>query len=260
MKKLFVLTAIMVLAGRSFAQVSDYYVFAAGGTTYTTDQGILTSTIGEMAIVDVYKAGGKYLTQGFQQGDYIKFQSISLPVRLLSFDGYNKDGVNHLMWQTASEINNAGFDIERMNADAVFEKIGYVKGHGNTNTLTDYEMDDDKPLTGDNYYRLKQIDEDGRYTYSEVISLYNGAAISTTVSVYPVPVTDALNVLIRSKEITSGSLTISDVVGAVLYHGDLDVYDGTTVHKVNMHTYAAGQYFLKVTTGGSTRTIHVVKQ
>ncbi len=260
MKHLILFLTAAALGSSSTAQIADYHVFAAGGTTYTTDQGSLTSTIGEMAIVDVYKANGHYLTQGFQQGDYVKFKAVSLPVQLINFDGYNKDGVNHLMWQTASEINNAGFDVERMNAQGEFEQIAFVKGHGNTNTLIDYTLDDDKPLMGDNYYRLKQLDVDGHYTYSEVISLYNGEAIATTVSVYPVPVTDAVNVIVRNAQDAAGSLTITNVVGSVMYLSAIDIYEGTTVQKVDMSTFAAGQYFLKVTTGSSTRTIHVVKQ
>ncbi|MBS1593490.1 MAG: T9SS type A sorting domain-containing protein [Bacteroidetes bacterium] len=260
MKKILFLSAVVALSSGSFAQIANYHVFAAGGTTYVTDKGILTSTIGEMAIVDVYHAGSKYLTQGFQQGDYIKFSAVSLPVQLINFDGYNKDGMNHLMWETASEINNAGFDVERMDASGEFEKIGSVRGHGNTNTLIDYTLDDDKPLLGDNYYRLKQIDYDGHYTYSQVISIYNGEAITTTVSVYPVPVTDAVNVVIRNAQDATGTLSITNVVGAVMYHGDIDIYTGTTVQKVDMSSFAAGQYFVKVTTGASTRTIHVVKQ
>lgn len=260
MKQVILYLSLAVISSSTFAQISDYHVFAAGGTTFVSDPGTLTSTIGEMAIVSVFHAGGRYLTQGFQQGDYIKFKGVSLPVQLINFDGYNKNGVNHLVWETASEINNAGFDIERMNANGEFQKIGYTEGHGNTNTLSDYALDDDKPLVGDNYYRLKQIDMDGHYTYSDVISLYNGEAITTTVSVYPVPVTDAVNVLIRNVQNTSGALTITSVVGSVMYHSDIDVYDGTTVQKVDMNTFAAGQYFLKVTTGSNTRTIHIVKE
>lgn len=260
MKHLILFFSLIALGGSSTAQLAGYHVFAAGGTTYVSDKGTLTSTIGEMSIVDMYHAGGHYLTQGFQQGNYIKFGPVALPVQLINFDGYNKDGINHLLWQTASEINNAGFEVERMNATGEFEKIGYVKGNGNTNTLTDYTLDDDHPLTGDNYYRLKQTDYDGRYTYSEVISIYTGEVITTTVSVYPVPVTDAVNVLIRTAQGTAGSLTITNVVGAVMYQADISIYEGTTVSKVDMSTFAAGQYFLKVTTGSSTRTIHVVKQ
>lgn len=260
MKQFILLLAIAALSGISYAQIADYHVFAAGGSTFVTDKGTLTSTIGELAIVDVYHAGGHYLTQGFQQGDYVKFIGVSLPVQLINFDGYNKDGVNHLVWQTASEINNAGFDVERMSTAGDFQKIAYVAGHGNTNTLTDYELNDDKPLLGDNYYRLRQIDFDGNFTYSDVISIYNGEAITTTVSVYPVPVTDAVNVLVRNAQNASGAITITNVVGAIMYHSEVDIYEGTTVQKIDMTSFAAGQYFLKVTTGSSTRTIHVVKQ
>ncbi|MCW3125830.1 MAG: hypothetical protein JWO03_1488 [Bacteroidetes bacterium] len=261
MKYIFTILSALIISATSYGQINAYFVLSAGGTfTTATGKGSLSSTLGEMSIVQTFSAGGHIITQGFQQGNYIKSPSVSLPVKLLDFDGFNKGTYNHLIWQTASEINNQGFELERLNANAEFEKIGYVAGNGNSNALLDYQFDDMHPLQGDNYYRLKQIDFDGHFAYSDVVSIYSGTSIATDVSVYPMPVTDVLNVVIHNGEATIGAMTITNIVGETVYESPAEIYEGTTVKKIDLSSYAPGQYFVKLTTGSNTKTIHIVRQ
>jgi hypothetical protein len=99
-----------------------------------------------------------------------------LPVELISFSAqFNGDVVN-LEWRTATEVNNYGFDIERtVNPRAnqkVWTTIGFIEGHGNSNSPKDYSFVD-SDLSGANiiYYRLKQIDNDGSYAYSHEVEI-----------------------------------------------------------------------------------------
>jgi hypothetical protein len=99
-----------------------------------------------------------------------------LPVQLVSFTAkLNKQSLVDLKWVTATEINNDFFSVER-SIDAInFEEILQVKGAGNASRMLTYSAVDSKPLTGVSYYRLKQTDFDGTFTYSNVVSITNNA-------------------------------------------------------------------------------------
>ncbi|MCH8033916.1 MAG: phytase [Bacteroidetes bacterium] len=98
-----------------------------------------------------------------------------LPVELVYFAG-NLNGKNvELRWRTETEINNYGFDIERTKDNADWLTIGFVEGHGNSNSPKQYNfIDADINQSGTYYYRLKQIDNDGTYEYSFVVSVEVG--------------------------------------------------------------------------------------
>ncbi len=101
----------------------------------------------------------------------------TLPVELVSFTAVQIDEKVKLSWETASEINNFGFEIERKRANVEnnWEKIGFVEGAGNSNSPKFYEFFDETSLASEEYfYRLKQIDSDGRFKYSEKIKITVG--------------------------------------------------------------------------------------
>jgi hypothetical protein len=93
----------------------------------------------------------------------------SLPVELTSFKATTDKTQINLGWTTASEIQNDGFDIERSTDGLQFEKIAFVQGQGNTTTESRYQYTDTHVAQGTYYYRLKQWDFDGTYTYSTVV-------------------------------------------------------------------------------------------
>jgi hypothetical protein len=92
--------------------------------------------------------------------------SSPLPIELLSFDAKPNDNHVDLNWTTATEINNDFFTIEKSTDASTFESVGTVKGAGNSNTVLNYSMEDNNPVKGISYYRLKQTDFDGKFTYS----------------------------------------------------------------------------------------------
>ncbi len=95
-------------------------------------------------------------------------KSIVVPVTWLSFNAALTNKVVLLNWKTSSETNSSHFDIERSMNGFSFEKIGEVKAAGNSNTVSFYNFTDRLPVKGMNYYRLKQVDLDGKYSYSEI--------------------------------------------------------------------------------------------
>ena len=94
-----------------------------------------------------------------------------LPVELLSFYGENNNNVNRLHWETASEINNDYFDVEKSLDGKNFTRTGSVDGHGNSMHLLNYAYADPVSVPATWYYRLKQVDYDGNSAYSRTISI-----------------------------------------------------------------------------------------
>ena len=99
----------------------------------------------------------------------------SLPIELLSFEGQHTEKGNLLTWTTASEIQNKGFDIERSKDGIRFDKIGFVDGNGTVSQVQNYRFEDYTHLKSSEkvvYYRLKQLDFDGNFDYSNIISIH----------------------------------------------------------------------------------------
>ena len=94
-----------------------------------------------------------------------------MPVQLKSFTAHSNGSAVTLNWQTASEVRNHGFDVQRTlpSHPALWEKIGFVQGHGNSNSANVYSFTDNNLQSGRYQYRLKMIDNDASYKYSEVI-------------------------------------------------------------------------------------------
>ncbi len=113
----------------------------------------------------------------FTSADYLAFGTLPLPVELTSFNALTTSNGILLNWQTATEVNNYGFEIERAvtstSSVTEWEKIGFVEGHGNSNSPKNYEFTDTStPLSASTVsYRLKQIDIDGNYEYSDVVEV-----------------------------------------------------------------------------------------
>jgi len=177
------------------SQVSNNY---QSGTAYSFNQesgtltlGWLTRPLGATAPTDLKNA----LTQGwfaigvvdwdFSTTYYVNFQGwaeankpylkinycYTVPVELTSFTAAAVNDEVELNWRTATETNNQGFQVERMSAGGSFEQIGYVAGFGTTTEPKTYSFVDSKLDAGSYTYRLKQIDFDGTYTYSEEVNV-----------------------------------------------------------------------------------------
>ncbi len=123
-----------------------------------------------------------------------------LPVEFVSFTATEENKTVVLDWQTASELNNDFFEVQRSEDGEDWEVIGQVEGNGTINEIVDYSFVDERPLYGTSYYRLRQVDFDGQFDYSSVQS------VSLTmdndhieVSIYPNPTSeDDINVRLLS--------------------------------------------------------------
>lgn len=118
------------------------------------------------------------------------YVAVKLPVTLVSFDGTYENDQTKLNWKTTSETNNKGFEIERSADARTFERIGFVDGSGDSKEVNTYHFTDLNPLIT-SYYRLKQLDHDGKFEYSKVIAVKSGSA---NLRVYPNPAQEYLTV------------------------------------------------------------------
>ncbi len=139
-----------------------------------------------------------------------------LPVELISFTGKKVDDLNELTWTTASEENNAGFEIEKSEDGVNWEIIGWVEGRGTSNELNEYIFLDRLPFLGDNYYRLKQVDVDGQFEYSKNINIRNVNEI-VTIDISPNPSPGIVKVAVTNRSREKIQVTIFDSVGNVVW-------------------------------------------
>lgn len=150
--------------------------------------GTLWTNAGQSAISSA-GATGSVTSNTITTFSPITFGSLSvalnpLPIELTDFRALVVSDAVHLTWETASELNNDFFTVERSAGGENFSSVGRVNGSGTTNQGNTYSLIDPTPLQGTSYYRLKQTDFNGTFTYSKVISItYEGEPFS----VYPNP-------------------------------------------------------------------------
>ena len=157
-----------------------------GGTTSTPIYSVVdpTGNVGPILVVGNFTtpASGAQNTQleitfsgNSYNNDNIYWDNMCLeyvvPVELTSFTGASKGADVELIWTTATETNNQGFEIERESAGGVFEQVGYVPGFGTTTEPRAYSFIDSKVGSGNYTYRLKQIDFDGSFSFSQTIEV-----------------------------------------------------------------------------------------
>lgn len=179
----------------------------------------------------------------------------TMPLQLLSFDAMLSERPAKqvkLNWRTANEMNTAGFDIERSDDGRTFKKIGY-KQSVNTQSENHYSFNDNAPLEGTSFYRLKQVDKDGSFTYSKLATISNRSALQ--LSVYPNPATNTI--VIAHPKANTALLKVVDVAGKnLVVLNELSMSGNTTI---DIASLKAGNYFIVYENGAERRMTKLVK-
>lgn len=171
----------------------------------------------------------------------------TLPVELTTFTLTPKDNIYfQLDWTTASEKNNAGFDIERSEDAMRFTKIGWMDGNGTTSIPHSYQFNDQNVEPNkDYYYRLKQKDKDNKFSYSNIIKgRLTGEQSFTISSIYPNPTNSESTIDIYIPEATNIQVTLINVLGQQLPTINYELKAGFNKIKLNASTLPAGTYLL----------------
>ncbi|MFZ4542535.1 MAG: M12 family metallo-peptidase [Saprospiraceae bacterium] len=169
----------------------------------------------------------------------------SLPLELLSFYANFKDKTVNIEWQTYNEYNNKGFDLERSYDGLHFDKLFFIEGKGTTNYKYRYSVTDQSINCAANqvYYRLKQMDKDGRHEYSKIIAVPISCAKSQ-LEVFPNPAHDHLQLHISSKLKESAAVILYDFQGKEVWQETNILADA--VFKIDISQLPTGIYWIKL--------------
>lgn len=137
----------------------------------------------------------------------------ALPVHLTHFTGRAKAAYNELSWATANEETNEYFGVERSSDARRWESIGRVAGQGSTESAQYYQFQDASPLIGTSYYRLRQVDYDGRFDYYGPVAIRR-QAVAGEVQLFPNPAKGQLFVQLPEAS-TRGHLQLRNMLGQI---------------------------------------------
>ncbi len=177
-----------------------------------------------------------------------------LPIKLLSFEATPKDDRVRLDWITASEINNDYFTVEKSIDNEEFFEIGEIAGSGNTTSKREYYLDDTKPFYGISYYRLKQTDYDGSFTYSATIPV-NYKKSFTKFTIFPNPATDAAYLM--SETNSAPEIIVRDTEGKLIQNYYLK--EQKQIHQLLLSELKQGIYFIEVKTDFDSQFLRLIK-
>ena len=172
-----------------------------------------------------------------------------LPIELTRFEGECSNGQVILNWQTASEINNSEFKIERSTNGIDFETIGSVISLGASGRINNYGYIDEDNLDVTCYYRLTQKDYDGKTSNSKIISVEHACAskLNSEIITYPNPSNDYVVLDIKLYQTSLVTIDIVNEIGRTIKKYDATKYDiGMTSINLDISKLNAGIYFLKV--------------
>jgi transcription elongation factor Elf1 len=158
-------------------------------------------------------------------------------------------------WATSQEINTSKFEIEHSADGTSFVKIGEVAAAGNSNTVSNYTFIHLKPVTGFNYYRIKQIDLDGSFKYSVIVKVLNRNDIKQTI-IAPNPVVDVLNIVEPTTTFIN-TVEVYDGKGALMIRKVVNADE--QVYSLPVSTLARGNYVLKVNYKTETKKFSFIK-
>jgi len=171
----------------------------------------------------------------------------NLPIQLTVFEAYAEQKYNLLKWTTATEENNAYFNIQRSTDGQNFDEIGRVTGNGTTTTTMDYEFIDSQPLSPLSYYRLQQVDFDGKSSFSDIVSAVRKDVESfDIISFGPNPNYGEMEVVISDIQSGRVDYIITNINGNILTQNGLTTIKGLNTFKVNMTDSPAGIYFISI--------------
>lgn len=170
-----------------------------------------------------------------------------LPIELLSFDAI-KTGKSQgtLKWVTAQEKKSSHFEVERSIDGKSWTLLTKVVAAGSSTEKKSYSAVDNLPFPGDNYYRIKLVDADGSFKYTETRKLNFDGRFANSVTVLKNPFASATEIKVSADVAQSATYTVTDATGRVVMYGNWDVTAGDSHFMLNLEGFASGTYMLAV--------------
>jgi hypothetical protein len=235
---------------------NNTYNWYNGGTLVATNTGDSTYTVTEVGNYSV-AVTNSIATELTLYSDTVAVTT--LPVKVLSFTATKEGKQSLLQWTTSQEVNSNYFAVERSNDGVNFSGIGTVTAKGNTVATTNYTFTDNEPKNGTNYYRLRMVDKDGKYSYSQVRNI--NEAISFAASIYPNPVQTSLNLNFNSNNEATVQIEIVNAEGKTITSQQIQLAAGSSTQTINTSSLSNGTYYVRcITTDGVTEMTFVKAQ
>ncbi|OAQ41862.1 hypothetical protein A5893_01725 [Pedobacter psychrophilus] len=178
----------------------------------------------------------------------IQTSLVPLPITLIAFDGTSSNQTITLNWNTAAELNNQYFEIQRSTDGKIFSSLGRLNGTGTSNSSLKYSFLDENPYAGVNYYRLVQFDFDGKSSVSKIVAVDSKLA-NSQLNVYAGG--SQLKIFVSSPNQTNAKLQVFDIGGRRITEDNVSVNKGYNDFILPL-TIPDGIHFVRYTTENET--------
>ena len=253
---------------RSFGWLSPLHGLIIGDGIYeSNDSGNTWQEIIELRNIGLRKLHSPKNYLGYSIGNlgliYKYIDTTIVPVELVSFAGSIIDGKVQLEWNTATELNNLGFEIQKSNDKENWINIGFVEGRGTSSEKNYYNFQDNNIVSTKNYYRLKQIDFDGIFCYSEITEVSFPIDNYYLSQNYPNPFNPASLIQFGISDPSKVKIVLFDVAGQevkTLIDKEYDI--GIYSIQILANDLSSGVYFYKMTTNSgftATKKLTIIK-
>ena len=185
--------------------------------------------------------------------------SATLPVELVNVSAKETRLGNEITWTTMSELNNSHFIVEHRLADGSFVSLGRIEGNGTTTSETHYTFTHVAFSVGDNYYRLKQVDFDGKFEYSQTLLVRNVLNEDKRLLLYPNPASSGITAQYFSVKDSEAHFVITDLSGRVILEMEQALMKGEDNYSIDVSTFEKGQYLFIVLEDGKRTVQSFVK-
>lgn len=248
-------------AARFQDQKIGWFAGSGGSIYYTTDAGatwtkvktfLSSSTVYDIAIKDGYiwltNDGGAIVRNFSDPG--------AIPVELTSFTASVNGNSVKLNWQTATEVNNKGYFVERKNGNSNWESIAFINGKGNSVNISEYSFIDKPAVLGNYSYRLKQVDFDGTIDYSGIVEVNMTAPSSFMLNQnFPNPFNPATTIRYSVPQASKVTVKVYDMLGKEVASLVNETKQAGNYEVVfNASQLSSGVYFYKMQAGSFTDT------
>ncbi len=206
-----------------------------------------------------FNSGQKFIVDNIQVST--SWMVSVVPVEFTTFSAAAQNGQVDLTWATASETNNRGFEVERSSDNVNFTSVAFIDGKGTTTNSSSYTYSDKVNTSGTLYYRLKQVDFDGTFAYSNTVEVNNSIVSGFDLfQNYPNPFNPSTTIRFSVAESGIAALKVYNVTGEVVAELFNSNVEKGTVQTVNFDgtNLTSGVYFARLTQGNNVKNIKLI--
>jgi hypothetical protein len=231
-----------------------------GGDSYVAPLSVVAGQFYVM-LIDNFSGTASPFTLDWTFGGGASLNCAALPITLIQFDGQLLDNTVYLNWSTASEKNNDHFEIERSFDAKNWQKIGTIKGAGNSSDEHKYVFKDTDIPSGVLYYKLKQIDLiDGKITELKTIVIENNKNFTEFARISPNPTNgEVMQLQIKGQAEKEVQIQLLNALGQILYSGATKNNSADYTYQISMKV-PKGQYVCRVTTANTQKQLRLIVQ